>query len=140
MSATARPTRVEGRAPRTGRQTAGLVLAGLLCLLNLPSVLTPTPDGETGPPFVVLVAGTVLGVVGLVALVMAWRTGNRAALRVLAACLVVMVLTAVPGLFVPIPALIKTGDRRHGADDAGLARAALLRRAASLVGRGLSAS
>ena len=44
----------------------------------------PTPDGEVGPPYVVLLVGTLLGVVGLVGVVIAWRTGSRAAMRVVA--------------------------------------------------------
>ena len=64
------------------RQKVGLVLSGLINLSNIPSAFSPTPDGETGPPYAILVLGSVLGVIGLVATVMAWR-GNRAALRVL---------------------------------------------------------
>ena len=73
----------------TPRQQVGLALAGLLSAVNVPSAFLPTPDGETGPPTAVLVAGAVLGLVGLVAVVIAWRTGNRAAVRVAAGTLVV---------------------------------------------------
>ena len=41
------------------------------------------PRRRGGPPFGVLVLGTVLGVIGLVAVIIAWR-GNRGALRVAA--------------------------------------------------------
>ena len=70
------------------RQRIGLGLAGLLSLTSIPSALSPTPAGEVGPPLVVLWAGTVLGVVGIVAVVIAWRTGSRGALRVLAGALI----------------------------------------------------
>lgn len=90
----------------SGRQRAGLVLAGVLSAINIPSVFTPTPDGEVGPPFGVLVLGTVLGVIGLVAVVLAWR-GNRGALRVAAGALVINLLTALPAFFVDVPAWIK---------------------------------
>ena len=89
-------------------QRVGLVLAGLLSLLNVVSVLAPTPDGEEGPPFMILVLGTVIGVIGLVALVFAWR-GNRVAMRVLAGTLVINVLSSLPAFFVDVPALLKLG-------------------------------
>ena len=89
------------------RQKIGLGLAGLLSLGSIPSVLSPTPAGEVGPPLVVLWAGTVLGVVGIVAVVIAWRTGSRGALRVLAGALIISALTALPAFFVDIPVGIK---------------------------------
>ena len=88
------------------RQKIGLVLSGLINLSNIPSAFSPTPDGETGPPYAILVLGSVLGVIGLVATVMAWR-GNRAALRVAAGALVINVITALPAFFVDVPAFIK---------------------------------
>ena len=88
------------------RQKVGLVLSGLINLSNIPSAFSPTPDGETGPPYAILVLGSVLGVIGLVATVMAWR-GNRAALRVAAGALVINVITALPAFFVDVPAFIK---------------------------------
>jgi len=91
----------------SGRQKAGLVIAGLLSLANAPSVFIPTPDGEEGPPFVVMVLGTILGVVGLVAVVIAWRKANQAAFRVAAGCLVITLITALPAFFVDVPAGIK---------------------------------
>lgn len=91
----------------TRRQKVGLVLAGLLSLGNVSSAFGPQLDGEVGPPAVVLWAGTVLGVIGLVAVVVAWRTGSRAALRVAALALIITALTAVPAFFVDVPASIK---------------------------------
>ena len=88
------------------RQRVGLVIAGLISLSNIPSAAFPTPDGETGPPYGVLVLGTVLGVVGLVAVVMAWR-GNRAALRVAAGAIIINMLTALPAFFVDVPTWLK---------------------------------
>ncbi|RYP85387.1 hypothetical protein EKO23_12990 [Nocardioides guangzhouensis] len=88
------------------RQRVGLAIAGLLSLANIPSAATPTPDGETGPPYGVLVLGTVLGVVGVVAVVLAWR-GNRAALRVAAGAIIISTLTALPAFFVDVPAWLK---------------------------------
>ena len=101
-------TRVREAGPTlTTRNKIGLAVAGLISLSNVPSVLESQPDGEVGPPMTVLVLDTVLGVVGLVAVVIAWRTGSRTALRVAAACLVVSLVTSLPALFVDVPAFIK---------------------------------
>jgi len=89
------------------RQKVGLVLAGIYSAANIPSVLFPTPDGSEGPPIGILVIGSVLGVVGLVAVIVAWRTGNRAALRAAAGAIIVVTLTALPAFFVDVPAGIK---------------------------------
>ena len=87
-------------------QKAGVALAALLSLTSVPSALNPAPEGETGPPYVVLVLGTVLGLVGLVAAALAWR-GNRGALRVLAGAIIINALTGVPAFFVDVPAWLK---------------------------------
>ena len=93
---------------RSRRQRVGLVLAGVLSAANTLSVVGgPTPEGEVGPPMVVLLAGTVLGVVGLLAVVVAWRSDNRAALRVAAGALIISALTGVPAFFVDVPAALK---------------------------------
>jgi hypothetical protein len=94
------------RAPVTTKQKAGLVLCILYSLANIPSALFPTPDGEEGPPLAILVVGSALGVIGLVAAVMAWR-GNRVALRVGAGAIIVITLTGLPAFFVDVPMAIK---------------------------------
>ncbi len=93
-------------APST-RQKVGLVLTGLLSAGNLPSVLVPTSDGQEGPPMAILAADTLLGIVGLIAVVIAWRSGSQAAFRVAAGALIVAALTAVPAFFADVPAGIK---------------------------------
>jgi hypothetical protein len=93
----------------TGRQKAGLVLAALISVANIPSVFSPTPDGQEGPPYAVLLVGAILGVVGLVAAVMAWR-GNGTALRVCAGALIVNLLMTLPAFFVDVPAWIKAAS------------------------------
>ncbi|MEO5653391.1 MAG: hypothetical protein ABIN79_10125 [Marmoricola sp.] len=101
-------TRVRDAGPvLTTRNKVGLALAGLISLTNVPSVLEPAPGGEVGPPFVVMLADTVVGLIGLVAVIIAWRSGSRTAIRVAAACLVVALVTALPALFVEVPAFIK---------------------------------
>lgn len=91
----------------SGRQKAGLVIAALLSLVNVASAFFPTPEGEEGPPFAVLVLGTILGVIGLVGVVIAWRTGSQAAFRVTAGALVINAISALPAFFVDVPAGLK---------------------------------
>jgi hypothetical protein len=93
----------------TGRQKTGLVLAALISVANIPSAFSPTPDGQEGPPYAVLMVGAILGVVGLVAAVMAWR-GNGTALRVCAGALIVNLLMTLPAFFVDVPAWIKAAS------------------------------
>ena len=89
------------------RQRVGLGLAGLLSLGSLPSVLTPTPDGQVGPPLAVLALSTVLGAVGVVATAVAWLRGSATAMRVLAGSVVVGALVGLPAFFVDVPAWVK---------------------------------
>lgn len=78
----------------------------------------------------ILIVGSVLGLIGLAAVVMAWR-GNRVALRVAAGAIIVVTLTGLPAFFVDVPMFVKalvgfsvlltvlavvlmfSGDRRH---------------------------
>ncbi|MBA2444180.1 MAG: hypothetical protein H0V49_02465 [Nocardioidaceae bacterium] len=94
-------------SPTTPPQKVGLVLAGLLSAANIPSVFFPTPEGENGPPLAILVVGSILGAIGLVAVIIAWRSGNLAAIRVVAGALIINLLTSLPAFFVDVPAGIK---------------------------------
>lgn len=86
-------------------QKVGIVLAGLYSLSSVPSVVTPTPD--PGPPMFILVIGSVLGVIGVVASVLAWR-GSAPAARLTAGAIIVITLTGLPALFVDgIPAAVR---------------------------------
>jgi hypothetical protein len=89
------------------KNKVGLVLAGLLGLADVPSVLTPTPDGEVGPPFAILILGTICGVVTLIAVFIGWRNANRGAIRVAAGARIVSLLGALPAFFVDVPWFIK---------------------------------
>jgi hypothetical protein len=89
------------------RQKVGFVIAGLISVGNIVSVLFPTPDGQEGAPLLILVLDALLGIVGLIAIVVSWRTGNRGAIRVAAGSIIVAMLTGLPAFFVDIPVEIK---------------------------------
>ena len=94
------------RSVTTTKQKVGLAISGLYSLANVPSFLGAPDPGEEGPPMAILVMGSVLGLIGMVAVVMAWR-GNRVALRVAAGAIIVMTLTGLPAFFVDVPMFIK---------------------------------
>ena len=85
----------------------GLAIAGFMGLVDMGSVLTPTPEGEVGPPFAILVLGSILGVITVIAVVVGWAKANRGAIRVAAGARIVSVLTALPAFFVDVPWFIK---------------------------------
>lgn len=97
----------------TTRNRIGIVLATLLGLADLGSLAllgsTPAP-GEDGPPDVVLVFSAVMGVLTLVACVLAWRRRSRGALRVAAVTRLLSAATSVPAFFVDgVPAGLVIG-------------------------------
>jgi hypothetical protein len=89
------------------KNKVGLVIAGLLGLSDIPAVLMPTPDGEVGPPFGILILGTICGVITVIAVVIGWVKANRGAIRVAAGARIVSMLTALPAFFVDVPWFIK---------------------------------
>lgn len=89
------------------RNKVGLGLAMFYAVTNIPSAALPAPDGEDGPPVAILVVCSVLGVVALVAAIVAWRSRSRPAARLSAASLIVITLTSLPAFFVDVPAGIK---------------------------------
>lgn len=91
-------------SPVPTRTRVGLALAAVLGVADVVAVFFPTPEGELGPPFPILLLSALLGVVTLVAVAMAWRTGRRGALRVTAGARVLSAITTLPAFFVPIPA------------------------------------
>ena len=90
----------------TTKQKVGLAIAGLYSLANIPGFLGAPDPGQEGPPMAILIVGSVLGAIGLVAVVMAWR-GNRVALRVAAGAIIVITLTGLPAFFVDVPMIVK---------------------------------
>jgi hypothetical protein len=91
----------------TTKNKAGLVIAGILGLVDLPSFLEKTPDGETGPPYGILILGSICGVITVVAVVLAWRNASKGAIRVAAGARIVSMLSALPAFFVDVPAFVK---------------------------------
>jgi hypothetical protein len=90
------------------RNKFGFVLAILFSAPNLVGPLFPTPDGEVGPPMLVLALGAFLGVVIIAAVALGWARGNRAAIRVASAAIIVSAITALPAFFVPeVPAALR---------------------------------
>lgn len=89
----------------SGRQKVGFVLAILLALPNF--IFTPTPDGEVGPPTSILIADAVLAAVVIAAIAFAWVRGSFVAARLGVAALVLITLSALPALFVGVPAWVK---------------------------------
>ena len=93
-------------AELTTKQKVGIGLAAFYGLTNITSVLVPTPGDESGPPLGILVIDSVLGIVALVAAVLAWR-GSAVALRIAAGAIVVITLTGLPAFFVDVPMGVK---------------------------------
>jgi hypothetical protein len=83
---------------------AGLVLAGVLGIVDVGSLAFPTPDGQVGPPYWILVLDSVLGVITLVGVAWALLRQHRGAVRIVAAARVVSLITALPAFFVGPPA------------------------------------
>jgi len=81
---------------RTTGTTVGLVLAGLLGLGDAIGIVT---GGGEGPPFPVLVAGAVFGVITLIGVALGWR-GSRTGIVAVIVTRLLSALTAVPAFFV----------------------------------------
>jgi peptidoglycan/LPS O-acetylase OafA/YrhL len=95
-------------SPVTTRTRAGLVLAALLGVGDLVALFFPTPEGEMGPPYSILLLGAVLGLATLAGVAAAWRTGRRGALRLVAGTRVLSAIAALPAFFVDeVPAVLK---------------------------------
>jgi hypothetical protein len=99
------PTTVSPAPFRTANKV-GLVLAGLLGASDLTSLLMTTPPGEVGPPLAILVLDTLLGLVTVVAVVVAWRTRSRGLVRLAAGARILSMVTALPAFFAGVPAFL----------------------------------
>jgi hypothetical protein len=94
-------------SPLATRTRIGLVLAVVLGLADVVSAFFPTPDGEVGPPLAIVILGGVIGLATLAAVAVAWRSGRRGALRIVAGTRVLSAITALPAFFVDVPAWLK---------------------------------
>jgi len=91
----------------TSRLRAGLALSAVLGLLNVAFLAVPTGGDQESPPVLVIVLSAVLGLTQVACAIVAWRSGNRMAVRVNAAVLIINALLSMPAFFVDIDAWIK---------------------------------
>jgi hypothetical protein len=86
----------------------GLGLAAVLGLADIASLGAIGHDvspGQEGPPAGVTIFSAVLGLVTIVAVVIAWRTGSRPAVRIIAGARILSMILGLPAFFVSgIPA------------------------------------
>ncbi|MFJ3310675.1 hypothetical protein ACIPSA_48550 [Streptomyces sp. NPDC086549] len=95
--------------PLTRKNRVGLVLAGLLGLLDtINFFIVPVQDSDSqGPPPAILVADGILGVITVIAVVYTWRTCNRTGSRVVAGSRILSVISGLPALFLDgVPAYV----------------------------------
>ena len=91
--------------PTTGVRV-GLALSALIGLANLP-LLAPGIDwGDETPPYGLLMLAAAIGLVSVVCAAIAWNSGNRRAIRIDAAALIVNALMVIPGFFVNLTPFI----------------------------------
>ena len=96
-------TSIAATTTRTGTPTTsvrvGLALSIILGLANLPVLFLDVDWGDNAPPFALLLLNAALGLVSVVCAAIAWNSGNRLAIRINAAALIVNTIMIVPGLF-----------------------------------------
>jgi hypothetical protein len=103
MTAITRTTATTNTAPTTSVRV-GLALSAIIGLANLPFLAPGIDWGEQAPPYGILVLGAAIGMVSVVCAVIAWSSGNRRAIRINAAALIVNALMVVPAFFIdPTP-------------------------------------
>jgi hypothetical protein len=86
----------------------GLALLAVVGVTNFVPWPMP-PDAEAGPPKGVLIAGVVLGIVAIVAVIHAWLKANKGSAWVAIIASVINAVLAVPAFFVDgVPPNIRT--------------------------------
>lgn len=86
---------------------AGLALSAAIGLANIPFLFPIIDWGASAPPFAALLLNAAIGMVSVVCVAIAWNSGNRRAIRINAAALIVNALMLVPGFFVdPTPLVV----------------------------------
>ena len=94
-------TKKTGARMHTTLNKIGFVIALLLGLGNIISLVSPTPDGEVGPPLAILVVDAVLGVGIITAVLIGWVRGRKAAIRAATVLLILAAITALPAFVAP---------------------------------------
>ena len=92
------------RTTPTTSVRVGLALSVILGLANLPFLFLDVDWGANVPPFALLLLNAAIGLVSVVCAAIAWNSGNRLAIRINAAALIVNTIMIVPGLFFEGPA------------------------------------
>ncbi len=85
---------------------AGLVLSAIIGLATLPFLFLDIDWGNDAPPFALLLLNAAIGMVSVVCVIVAWNSGNRTAIRINAAALIINALMVLPGLFADTTAFI----------------------------------
>jgi len=86
----------------------GLALQLIYGLANVPSIFQqPGSEKHDGPPMFILWIDTVLGVLLVLAVVIAWRNGNRTAAVAASAANVLLTLSGIPVFFVGAPVVFQ---------------------------------
>jgi hypothetical protein len=88
-----------GTTTPTASVRVGLALSIILGLSNLPVLFLDIDWGANVPPYALLLLNAALGLVSVVCAAIAWNSGNRLAIRINAAALIVNTIMIVPGLF-----------------------------------------
>ena len=95
-----------GTTTPTTSVRVGLALSIILGLANLPFLFLDVDWGADKPPFALLLLNAALGMVSVVCAAIAWNSGNRLAIRINAAALIINSIMIVPGLFLGGPVWI----------------------------------
>jgi hypothetical protein len=98
-----------GTTRTSPRLRAGLAISAFLGLAQFPFLFVPVPAGTDGPPVAVIILSMLLGLTSVVCAAVAWPSGNRLAVRINAAALLVNAVASLPAFFVDIQAWIKVG-------------------------------
>ena len=75
-----------------------------------PAPSPPRRCGDGGPPVAIVVLSVILSIVLIATAAVAWRSGNRLAIRINAAALLLNALTTLPVFFVDIDPWVKVGS------------------------------
>ena len=102
-------TSTRARTQPSTRVRTGLAISALLALAS--AIPTPAPKGgDGGPPVAIVVLSIILSIVLIATAVVGWRSGNRLAIRINAAALLLNALTTLPTFFVDIDPWVKVGS------------------------------